>query len=112
MGVLERLRMMTADQRRALRAIDEQERRAAEIEALEEEHLSAEDAYLRRKDRLLGREVQAVYPEIETARSLLRRDGEEQRRRFERMRMAILAGYLEDRGANTTQLQLIPAHGD
>ena len=112
MGVLERLRTMTADQRRALRAIDEQERRAAEIEALEEEHLSVEDAYLRRKDRLLGREVQQVYPEIETARSVLRRDAEEQRRRFERMRMAIMAGYLDDRRADPPQLQLIPAHGD
>lgn len=107
MGVLERLRMMTAEQRRALRTIDEQERRAAEIESLEEEHLSAEDAYLRRKDRLLGREVQQVYPEIEAARSMLRREGEEQRRRFERMRMAILAGYVEDRRADN-QLELIP----
>jgi hypothetical protein len=38
---------------------------------------------------------------------MLRREGEEQRRRFERMRMAVLAGYVEDRRADS-QLDLIP----
>ncbi len=93
MGVLERIRRMTEEQRDALRAMDEAERRGAELEELEAEHLAAEEAYLRRRDRLLGHEVPDLYAEIESARALLRRAAAEREKRFERLRMSVLAGY-------------------
>ena len=109
MGVLERLRTLSADQRRALRIIDEQEQRAQEIAMVEEEHLLAHEVYLRRKDRLLGRPVPEKYEEIETARAELRRDEQERQRRFERVRMSVLAGHLGEFGEAQAQLALIPA---
>lgn len=109
MGVLERLRMLSPDQRDALRAVEAEERRVEEIEALEEEHLSSHEAYLRRRDRLLGREVAEVYAEIEAARAVLRREFGEQRKRFERTRMSILAGPAGG-GASPEQLELLPSH--
>ncbi|HSD21809.1 MAG TPA: hypothetical protein VLC54_17295 [Anaeromyxobacter sp.] len=108
MGILERIRMMTADQRDALRAMDAEERLAVEIEDLEVEHLVAEEAYLRRRDRLLGREIPALYPEIESARSLLHRARAERQKRFERRRMAVLAGHGIGRGVISSQLDLLP----
>jgi hypothetical protein len=108
MGVLERIRMMTAEQRAALRAMDAEERLALEIEELEAEHLAAEDAYLRRRDRLLGREVQQSYVEIESARALLYRAKAERQRRFERRRMAVLAGHGLVVGFSPSQLDLLP----
>lgn len=108
MGVLERIRMMTAEQREALRAMDAEERLALEIEDLEADHLAAEEAYLRRRDRLLGREVPATYAEVETARGLLQRARAERQRRFERRRMAILAGHGVGNGPSPSQLQLLP----
>jgi hypothetical protein len=109
MGVLERLRMLSPDQRDALRAVEAEELRVEEIEALEEEHLSAHEAYLRRRDRLLGREVAEVYAEIEAARAVLRREFGEQRKRFERTRMAILSGACAA-SSSPKQLDLLPSH--
>ncbi len=109
MGVLERIRMMTAEQRDALRAMDAEERLAVEIEDLEVDHLAAEEAYLRRRDRLLGREVPDVYADVESARSMLERVRAERQRRFERRRMAILAGHGVARGVPPSQLDLLPS---
>jgi hypothetical protein len=109
MGVLERLRLLSSDQRNALLALEAEERRVQEIEALEEEHLSAQEAYLRRRDRLLGREVADVYTEIESARAVLRREFGEQRKRFERKRMTILSGGGYG-GVSSEQLELLPGH--
>lgn len=108
MGVLERIRMMTAEQREALRAMDAEERLAVEIEDLEADHLAAEEAYLRRRDRLLGREIPDLYADIEGARSLLHRAREERQKRFERRRMAVLAGHGLTRGF-PSQLDLLPS---
>jgi len=108
MGILERIRMMSAEQRDALRAMDAEERLAVEIEELEAEHLAAEDAYLRRRDRLLGREIPTLYQDIETARSLLHRARAERQKRFERRRMAVLAGHGVGRGVFPSQLDLLP----
>jgi hypothetical protein len=110
MGVLERLRMLSPDQRDALRAVEAEERKVEEIEALEEEHLTVQEVYLRRRDRLLGREVADVYSDIESARAVLRREFGEQRKRFERMRMSILSGGAGG-GASPEQLELLPGHG-
>jgi hypothetical protein len=108
MGVLERIRSLTPEQRAALRALDQEERLAGEVEELEREHLAAEEAYVRRRDRLLGRPVPATYPEIESARALLHQASAERQRRFERMRMMILAGYGTERDAPSPQLDLLP----
>ncbi len=109
MGVLERIRMLTAEQRDALRAMDAEERLAVEIEDLEVDHLAAEEAYLRRRDRLLGREVPEVYADVESARAMLDRVRAERQKRFERRRMAILAGHGLGRGIPPSQLDLLPS---
>ena len=70
MGVMDRIRRLGREQQEALRAIDREEQNAIELENLETDHLAAEEAYLRRKDRLLGQEVPNVYPEMVTARGL------------------------------------------
>ena len=93
MGVLERIRNLTAEQRHALRGVDDEERRAAELAEVEAEHLAAEDVYRRRRDRLLGRDVPECYADLEAARDLLRRSSAEGQKRFERRRMALLAGH-------------------
>jgi hypothetical protein len=85
---------LTTEQRAALRALDDEERTLVEIEDLEAEHIAAEDVYLRRRDRLLGHAVRESYPEIESARGLLAKQVSERQKRFERMRMAILAGHV------------------
>lgn len=102
--------MLSPDQRDALRAVEAEERKVEEIEALEEEHLTVQEAYLRRRDRILGREVADVYSDIESARAVLRREFREQRKRFERMRMSILSGGAGG-GASPEQLELLPGHG-
>ncbi len=111
MSIVKRIREMTPAQRAALRALDQEERNATELDDLEAEHLVAEEAYLRRKDQLLGHEVQARYEEIDTARSALERRVAERVRRFERLRMAVLAGHGVPPDAEATeQLPLLPQH--
>lgn len=107
-SIVKRIREITPAQREALRSLDEEERSATELDALEAEHIAAEESYLRRRDRILGREVPARYEEIEAARSVLHRRVAEREKRFERMRMAILAGHGIAR-ADATQLPLLPA---
>ncbi len=110
MGVIERIRSLTPAQRDALRAIDDEERIAIEIEELEADHLAAEEAYLRRRDRLLGRELPAEYPDVEAARALLHRASAERQRRLERMRMAVLAAPGDRAAGSASQLDLLPPH--
>lgn len=107
MGVMDQIRRLSAEQRAALRALDDEERTLLEIEELEGEHVAAEDVYLRRRDRLLGHAVRESYPEIESARALLAKQSSERQKRFERMRMAILAGHLPR--AASPQLDLLSA---
>src|SRR5512138_3219882 len=71
MGVMDLIRRLSRDQQEALRAIDRDEQNAIEVENLEADHIAAEEAYLRRRDRLLGHEVSDVYAEIDSARALL-----------------------------------------
>jgi hypothetical protein len=107
MGVMERIRRLGRDQQEALRAIDREERNAIELENLEAEHIAVEEAYLRRKDRLLGHEVPQVYLDIETARSLLAQAVRARQERFEAMRLAVLIGRAAEPAA-PTQLALLP----
>jgi hypothetical protein len=106
-GVMERIRRLSRAQQDALRAIDRDEQAAIEIENLEADHVAAEEAYLRRKDRLLGHEVPEVYVEIETARSLLAQAIRARQERFEAMRLSVLFGP-SDEPAAPTQLTLLP----
>jgi hypothetical protein len=92
MGVMDRIRRLGRDQQEALRAIDREEQGAVELENLEADHLAAEEAYLRRKDRLLGNEVPDVYREIESGRSLLAQAIRQRQERFESLRVAVLTG--------------------
>lgn len=107
MGVMERIRRLSRAQHEALAAIDREEQNAIELENLEADHLAAEEAYLRRKDRLLGHEVQAAYSEIETGRSLLAQNVRRRQERFEALRVAVLTGRSIDPDA-PTQLALLP----
>jgi hypothetical protein len=108
MGVMERIRRLSRDQQEALRAIDREERNAIELENLEAEHIAAEEAYLRRKDRLLGHEVADVYSEIDTARGLLAAAVRARQERFEALRIAVLTGRAAEPDA-PTQLALLPS---
>jgi len=107
-GVMERIRKLSRAQHDALKAIDHEEQNAIELENLEADHLAAEEAYLRRKDRLLGHEVQETYPEIETARMLLGQNVRRRQERFEALRVAVLTGRPLDPDA-PTQLALLPS---
>lgn len=107
MGVMERIRRLSRAQHEALVAIDREEQNAIELENLEADHLAAEETYLRRKDRLLGHEVQALYPEIESARVLLAQNVRRRQERFEALRVAVLTGRSIDPDA-PTQLVLLP----
>jgi hypothetical protein len=107
MGVMERIRRLSRAQHDALPAIDREEQNAIELENLEADHLAAEEAYLRRKDRLLGHEVQATYPEIESSRLLLAGNVRRRQERFEALRVAVLTGRSIDPDA-PTQLVLLP----
>src|SRR5512138_1486848 len=104
---MERIRRLSRAQQEALRAVDRDEQAAIEIENLEADHVAAEEAYLRRKDRLLGHEVSDVYAEIESARALLAQAIRARQERFEAIRIAILSGRSEDPDA-ATQLPLLP----
>jgi hypothetical protein len=92
MGAMDRIRRLSRAQHEALVAIDREEQNAIELENLEADHLAAEEAYLRRKDRLLGHEVPGAYPEIETARRLLAQAMRRRQERFEALRVAVLTG--------------------
>jgi hypothetical protein len=107
MGVMERIRRLGRDQQEALRAIDREERNAIELENLEAEHIAAEEAYLRRKDRLLGHDVAEVYADIETARALLGAAVRARQERFEALRLAVLTGRAAEPAA-PMQLALLP----
>ena len=106
MGVMDRIRRLSRAQHDALLAIDREEQNAIELENLEADHLAAEEAYLRRKDRLLGHEVPEVYPEIVTARGLLAQTIRRRQERFEALRVAVLTGRSLDPDA-PTQLVLL-----
>jgi hypothetical protein len=108
MGVMERIRRLSREQQDALRAIDREEQNAIELENLEAEHIAAEEAYLRRRDRLLGHEVAQVYCEIESARSLLSVAVRTRQERFEKLRLAVLTGRAAEPEA-PTQLALLPS---
>ena len=107
MGVMERIRRLSRDQQDALRAIDREEQNAIELENLEADHLAAEEAYLRRKDRLLGHEVPDVYSEIDTARGLLAQAVRARQERFEAQRLRVLTGRAAEPEA-PAQLALLP----
>lgn len=108
MGVMERIRRLSRDQQEALRALDREEQACVELENLEAEHISAEEAYLRRKDRLLGREVAQVYSDIESARGLLAAAVRARQERFEARRLAVLTGRVAE-APLPTQLALLPS---
>jgi lipase chaperone LimK len=107
MGVMDRIRRLSRDQQEALRAIDREEQKALELENLEADHIAAEEAYLRRRDRLLGREVADRYEEIDAARSLLAQAVRRRQERFESMRVAVLTGRAAEPDG-PTQLALLP----
>jgi hypothetical protein len=107
MGIMDRIRRLSREQHEALRAIDREEQNAVEIENLEADHIAAEEAYLRRKDRLLGHEVPDVYAEIETARSLLAQAIRARQARFELLRVSVLTGRAGE-PEPPTQLALLP----
>jgi hypothetical protein len=107
MGVMDRIRRLTRDQQEALRAIDREEQKAVELENVEADHIAAEEAYFRRRDRLLGREVPDRYQEIDTARSLLAQAVRRRQERFEAMRVSVLTGRAAEPDG-PTQLALLP----
>jgi hypothetical protein len=96
MGVMDRIRRLSRAQHEALSTIDREEQNAIELENLEADHLAAEEAYLRRKDRLLGHDVPAAYPEIDAARGLLGQAVRRRQERFEEARVAVLTGRTLD----------------
>ena len=104
---MDRIRRLSRDQQDALRAIDRDEQSAIELENVEADHIAAEEAYLRRKDRLLGHEVPDRYQEIETARSLLAQVVRRRQERFEGLRIAVLTGRAAEPDG-PTQLALLP----
>ncbi len=104
MTLVDQIRRLTPNQQKALRAIDCEEQNAVALENLEEEHLAAEEAYLRRKDRLLGREVAEVYAEIEAARAVLATAIRQRQERFEARRLAVF--HVQDH-PSASQLELI-----
>jgi hypothetical protein len=107
MGVMDRIRRLSRDQQEALRAIDREEQNAIELENVEADHIAAEEAYLRRKDRLLGHEVPDAYQEIDTARTLLAAAVRRRQERFEALRVAVLTGRAAEPDG-PTQLVLLP----
>jgi hypothetical protein len=107
MGVMDRIRRLSREQQERLREIDGAERSAIELENLEADHIAAEEAYLRRKDRLLGHEVPEVYQEIEAARSVLAQAVRRRQERFEALRVEALTGRAAEPGG-PQQLVLLP----
>jgi len=104
MTLVDQIRRLTPNQQNALRAIDREEQNAVALENLEAEHIAAEEAYLRRKDRLLGREVAEVYVEIEAARATVAAASRQRQERFEARRIAVI--YMRERDP-VLQLDLI-----
>jgi hypothetical protein len=107
MTVMERVRRLSRDQQEALREIDREERCAIELENLEACHMADEEAYLRRRDRLLGLDVPETYADVETARSVLAQAIRARQERMEARRMAVLSGRAAG-PAEPTQLALLP----
>jgi hypothetical protein len=107
MGVMDRIRRLGREQQEALRAIDREEQNAIELENLEADHIAVEEAYLRRKDRLLGHDVPEVYLEIESARSLLAQAIRARQERYETLRMRVLSGRAAE-PESPAQLALLP----
>ncbi len=107
-SIVKRIRDMTPAQRAALRALDDEERDAVRLDELEAEHLATEEAYLRRRDQILGHDVPARYEEIDVARAELERRIAERTRRYERLRMAVLAGHGAPPDPDLEQLTLLP----
>ena len=99
MSVMDRIRRLSRAQHQALVAIDRDEQNAVELENLEADHLAAEEAYLRRKDRLLGHDVPDVYEEIDASRAVLAQAIRRRQERFEALRVAVLTGRAADRTA-------------
>lgn len=108
MTIMDRIRRITKAQHDALRALDREEQNAVELENLEADHLAAEEAYLRRKDRLLGQEVPPSYPEIDQARALLAAAVRRRQEKYEALRVAVLSGRTPD-DDGPMQLALINA---
>ena len=107
MSVMDRIRRLSKAQHQALIAIDRDEQNAVELENLEADHLAAEEAYLRRKDRLLGHGVPDVYEEIDASRALLAQAIRRRQERFEALRVAVLTGRAAERDG-PMQLALLP----
>ncbi|HEX9308546.1 MAG TPA: hypothetical protein VF894_13705 [Anaeromyxobacter sp.] len=107
MSVMDRIRRLSRAQHEALVAIDRDEQNAVELENLEADHLAAEEAYLRRKDRLLGHEVPDVYQEIAASRALLAQVIRRRQERFEALRVAVLTGRVAE-SDGPMQLVLLP----
>jgi hypothetical protein len=107
MGVMDRIRRLSREQQEALRAIDREEQKALELENLEADHIAEEEAYLRRRDRLLGQEIPARYQEIDTARSLLAQAVRRRQEKFDALRVAVLTGRAAEPDG-PTQLALLP----
>jgi hypothetical protein len=108
MTVMDRIRRLSREQQEALRAIDRDEASAVELENLEADHIAVEEAYLRRKDRLLGHEVPEIYADIEAARALLAQAIRFRQERFDRMRVEVLTGRAAEPD-EPTQLVLLPS---
>ncbi len=108
MGVMDRIRRLSRAQHEALIAIDREEQNAVELENLEADHLAAEEAYLRRKDRLLGHEVPDGYEEIAASRALLAQVVRRRQERFEALRVAVLTGRAAE-SDGPMQLVLLPS---
>lgn len=107
MSVMDRIRRLSKAQHQALIAIDRDEQNAVELENLEADHLAAEEAYLRRKDRLLGHDVPEVYEEIDASRALLAQAIRRRQERFEALRVAVLTGRAAEPDG-PMQLALLP----
>jgi hypothetical protein len=104
---MQRIRRLTREQHDALAAIDREERAEIELELLEADHLAAEEAYLCRKDRLLGREAPPSYPEIDAAKAILGRALRARQERFDALRVAVLTGRAAQPDG-PSQLALLP----
>ncbi|HEX9400904.1 MAG TPA: hypothetical protein VF912_12410 [Anaeromyxobacter sp.] len=105
---MDRIRRLSRAQHEALIAIDREEQNAVELENLEADHLAAEEAYLRRKDRLLGHEVPDAYEEIAASRALLAQVVRRRQERFEALRVAVLTGRAAE-SDGPMQLVLLPS---
>ena len=104
---MSRIRRLSRAQHEALVGIDRDEQNAVELENLEADHIAAEEAYLRRKDRLLGHDVPDRYEEIEASRALLAQAIRRRQERFEALRVSVLTGRAAE-SDGPMQLVLLP----